>query len=183
MLATLERGITGGKWYSLIDKLYPQTTLRLAFDAVAANRGAAGIDHVGIKHYAANLDANLARLTEVCVPAVTGRRRSDGTTSLNREASRCAPWGYRRCRTGWCKPLCAWSSNRPFERDFAAHSYGFRPNRGCKDALRRVDALLKSGHVHVVDADLKSYFDTIPKDRLLALVANKVADSRILGLV
>src|ERR1700689_2060286 len=64
MLAALARGITGGKWYSLIDKLYPETTLRLAFDAVAANRGAAGVDHVGIEHYAANLDANLARLSE-----------------------------------------------------------------------------------------------------------------------
>jgi RNA-directed DNA polymerase len=54
---------------------------------------------------------------------------------------------------------------------------------GCKDALRRVDELLKAGYVHVVDADLKSYFDTIPKDRLLALVAGKVADGRILKLV
>ena len=60
-----------------------------------------------------------------------------------------------------------------FERDFAAQSYGFRPGRGCKDALRRVDELLKAGHVHVVDADLKSYFDTIPKDRLMALVARR----------
>jgi RNA-directed DNA polymerase len=70
-----------------------------------------------------------------------------------------------------------------YERDFAAHSYGFRPGMGCKDALRRVDELLKTGYVHVVDADLKSYFDTIPKDRLLALVAGKVADGRILKLV
>jgi RNA-directed DNA polymerase len=70
-----------------------------------------------------------------------------------------------------------------FERDFAAQSYGFRPGRGCKDGLRRVDELLRAGHVHVVDADLKSYFDTIPKDRLLAMVAGKVADGRILSLV
>src|SRR5271166_2674430 len=54
---------------------------------------------------------------------------------------------------------------------------------GCKDALRRVDELLKAGYTHVVDADLTSYFDTIPKDRLLALVAGKVADGRILALV
>jgi len=70
-----------------------------------------------------------------------------------------------------------------FERDFAAHSYGFRPGRGCKDALRRVEGLLKAGYIHVVDADLKSYFDTIPKDRLLALVGKKVLDGRILALV
>jgi RNA-directed DNA polymerase len=46
-----------------------------------------------------------------------------------------------------------------FERDFAEHSYGFRPGRGCKDALRRVDQLLKEGYTYIVDADLKSYFD------------------------
>ena len=46
-----------------------------------------------------------------------------------------------------------------FERDFAAHSYGFRPNRGCKDALRRVQELLNAGYNIIVDADLKSYLD------------------------
>jgi RNA-directed DNA polymerase len=70
-----------------------------------------------------------------------------------------------------------------FERDFAEHSYGFRPGRGCKDALRRVDQLLKDGYTYVVDADLKSYFDTIPHDRLLSLVGQKVSDGRVLNLL
>jgi RNA-directed DNA polymerase len=70
-----------------------------------------------------------------------------------------------------------------FERQFAAHSYGFRPGRGGKDALRRVDELLRAGSVHVVDADLRSYFDTIPHDRLLALIRPKVSDGRVLGLI
>ena len=70
-----------------------------------------------------------------------------------------------------------------FETEFAGHSYGFRPGRGAKDALRRVATLLKAGHVWVVDADLKSYFDTIPHERLLALVQARVADGRVLALV
>ena len=70
-----------------------------------------------------------------------------------------------------------------FEKEFAEHSYGFRPGRSCKDALRRVDALLGSGHVWVVDADLKSYFDTIPHDRLMSLVKEHVADGRVLALL
>jgi RNA-directed DNA polymerase len=70
-----------------------------------------------------------------------------------------------------------------FETDMAEHSYGFRPGRGAKDALRRVDRLLKTGHDWVVDADLKSYFDTIPHERLLALVKERVADGRVLALV
>ena len=70
-----------------------------------------------------------------------------------------------------------------FERDFAAQSYGFRPGRGCKDALARVDQLRKAGYRYVVDADLKSYFDTIPHDRLLEQLRRKVADGRVLALV
>jgi RNA-directed DNA polymerase len=70
-----------------------------------------------------------------------------------------------------------------FEVEFCEHSYGFRPGRGAKDALRRVDGLLKAGHRLVVDADLQSYFDTIPHDRLMALLERRVADGRILGLV
>ena len=70
-----------------------------------------------------------------------------------------------------------------FERDFSEHSYGFRPGRGCKDALRRVDQLLKSGCVHVVDADLKGYFDTIPHDRLLKRLGTKITDGTLLSLI
>src|SRR6516225_8732933 len=70
-----------------------------------------------------------------------------------------------------------------FERDFAAQSYGFRPRRSCKDALRRVDTLLKQGYHWVVDADLKSYFDTIPHSTLMDRVREKVADGKALRLL
>jgi RNA-directed DNA polymerase len=70
-----------------------------------------------------------------------------------------------------------------FETEFAGNSYGFRPGRGAKDALRRVDTLLKAGHDWVVDADLKSYFDTIPHGRLMALIKERVADGRVLAVV
>jgi RNA-directed DNA polymerase len=70
-----------------------------------------------------------------------------------------------------------------FEREFAEHSYGFRPRRGCKDALRRVDHLLKQGYVYVVDADLKSYFDTIPHGPLMGRVGERIADRRVLTLI
>jgi RNA-directed DNA polymerase len=70
-----------------------------------------------------------------------------------------------------------------FERGFAEHSYGFRPGRGCKDALRRVEELLKAGYTYIIDADLKSYFDEIPHDRLLVLIRQKVSDGRVLALI
>jgi RNA-directed DNA polymerase len=70
-----------------------------------------------------------------------------------------------------------------FEKEFAAHSYGFRPGKGCKDALRRVDHLLKSGYRYVVDADLKSYFETIPHELLMKQLATRVADGPVLKLI
>ncbi len=69
-----------------------------------------------------------------------------------------------------------------WEVKFAVHSYGFRPGRSCKDALRRVQGLLRSGHKWVVDADIQSYYDSIDHGRLLAEVAKEVADGKVLGL-
>jgi len=70
-----------------------------------------------------------------------------------------------------------------FERDFAPHSYGFRPGRGCKDALRRVQELRRQGYVHVVDADLKGYFDSIPHAGLMKRLGEKLADGSLLRLI
>ncbi len=71
-----------------------------------------------------------------------------------------------------------------FEYEFAEQSYGFRPGRGCKDALRSgVEQLLEAGYTHIVDADLKSYFDTIPHERLMTLVGQKVSDGCVLNLI
>src|SRR5690606_8687386 len=70
-----------------------------------------------------------------------------------------------------------------FEKEFAPHSYGFRPGRGCKEALRHVDKLLKSGRLHVVDVDLKGYFDSIPHLPLMERVREHIADGRVLKLI
>jgi len=70
-----------------------------------------------------------------------------------------------------------------FERDFAAQSYGFRPGRGAKEALRRVEELLKGANHWVVDADIKGYFDSIPHHKLMEKVAIKISDGRVLKLI
>ena len=70
-----------------------------------------------------------------------------------------------------------------FEKEFLKTSYGFRPGRGCKDALKEVDRRLKEGHIWVVDADVKSYFDTIPHDLLMGRIREKVSDGKILNLI
>lgn len=183
MLAALDEGVKGGKWYSLIDKLYPETTLRAAFTQVAANRGAAGVDHVTIERYARELDANLKRLSEELRHGLY-RPQSIRRHYIPKPGSKeKRPLGIPTVRDRVVQTALRMVLEPIFERDFAAQSYGFRPGRGCKDALRRVNELLGAGYVFIVDADLKSYFDTIPQDRLQALIGRKVADGRILALI
>jgi RNA-directed DNA polymerase len=183
MLTALEQGVKGGKWFSLIDKVHPERTLDAAFSRVAANRGAAGVDHVTITMFANHLGDNLRHLSE-------GLRRGDYRPQQIRRHSipkpgsqELRPLGIPTVGDRVVQTALLMALEPIFERDFAEHSYGFRPGRGCKDALRRVDELLKAGYTSIVDADLKSYFDTIPHDRLLALVGQKVSDGRVLTLI
>jgi RNA-directed DNA polymerase len=183
MLTALEEGVKGGKWYSLIDKVHPEATLRAAFKEVSANQGAAGCDHVTIEQFADDLDTKLQRLSE---ELRTGRYRPQPIRRhwIPKPGSQeKRPLGIPTVRDRVVQTALRAVLEPIFEREFAAHSYGFRPGRGCKDALRRVDELLKAGYGHVVDADLKSYFDTIPHDRLLAAVGRKVTDGRVLRLL
>jgi RNA-directed DNA polymerase len=157
--------------------------LEEAFARVRANKGAAGVDHVTIEHYAKDEDANLACLSEE-LRTGSYRPQSIRRHYIPKPGSReLRPLGIPTVRDRVAQTALRMVLEPIFERDFAAHSYGFRPGRGCKDALRRVDELLKAGYVHIVDADLQSYFDTIPKDRLLAMVGRKVADGRLLALI
>jgi RNA-directed DNA polymerase len=70
-----------------------------------------------------------------------------------------------------------------FEKEFLSISYGFRPGRGCKDALREVDRLLKEGYTWVLDADVKSYFDSIPHDLLMERMRERLSDGKVLHLI
>jgi RNA-directed DNA polymerase len=183
MLTALVEGVKGGKWFSLIDKVTRQRALDKAFLQVAANEGAAGVDHVTIPMFEAHLDKELRRLSEELRngnyrPQAIRRRYIPKPGSQEMR-----PLGIPTVRDRVVQTALRMALEPIFEREFAEHSYGFRPKRGCKDALRRVDQLLKAGYSYVVDADLKSYFDTIPHDRLLALVGQKVSDGRVLSLI
>jgi RNA-directed DNA polymerase len=183
MLTALEEGVKGGKWFSLIDKVIPQRTLEAAFWKVAANKGAAGVDHVTITMFETRLDDELRRLSESLRDG-TYRPQAIRRHYIPKPGSQeMRPLGIPTVRDRVVQTALRMALEPIFERDFAEHSYGFRPGRGCKDALSRVDERLKAGYTYVVDADLKSYFDTIPHDRLMALVGQKVSDGRVLSLI
>jgi len=183
MLTALEQGVQGGKWFRLIDKVYAATNLAAAYKRVAANKGAAGVDHVTIGAFGRHLEKNLRWLGEVmqkqryCPQAV----RRVWIPKPGRKVKR--PLGIPTVRDRVVQAALRNVLEPIFERDFAQHSYGFRPQRGCKDALRRVDTLVKCGYHYVVDADLQSYFDTIPHDRLVERIREKVRDGRVLSLI
>jgi RNA-directed DNA polymerase len=183
MLTALETGVKGGKWFSLIDKVHPQRTLRTAFSQVAANQGASGVDHVTIPMFETHLDEELSRLSEqlrngTYRPQAIRRHYIPKPGTQEKR-----PLGIPTIRDRVVQTALRMVIEPIFEHEFAEQSYGFRPGRGCKDALRRVDELLKSGYSYIVDADLKSYFDTIPHDRLMTLVGQKVSDGRMLTLI
>ena len=183
MLTALEQGVKGDKWFSLIDKIHPERTLRAAFSQVAANKGAAGVDHVTVKMFDDRLEENLKRLSEDLQSGLYRPQQIRRHYIPKPGSKEKRPLGIPTVRDRVVQTAVLNALEPIFEREFAEHSYGFRPGRGCKDALRRVDQLLKAGYTYVVDADLKSYFDTIPHDRLLALVAQKVSDGRVLSLI
>jgi RNA-directed DNA polymerase len=183
MLTALDQGVKGGRWYSLMDKVYSKRNLAAAFERVRANRGAAGVDHVTVATFEARLDDNLDRL-HGSLKGGTYRPQAIRRVWIPKPGRReKRPLGIPTVRDRVVQTALRSVLEPIFERDFAEHSYGFRPGRGCRDALRRVKSLLNAGYTHVVDADLKSYFDTIPHDRLVGRVRTKVSDGRVLALL
>lgn len=183
MLTALEQGAKGEKWFRLIDKVFAERNLWAAFQQVAKNDGAAGVDHVTVRDFEKRLPDSVWELSDALkagtfTPQAIRRVQipKPGTTETR-------PLGIPTVRDRVVQTAIVNVIEPIFERDFAEHSYGFRPGRGCKDALRRVDQLLKAGYVHVVDADLKGYFDSIPHNRLMTLVESKVADGPVLRLI
>ncbi len=182
MLAALGNGVKGNKWFSLIDKVYRQSTLKAAWEQVKANRGAAGIDRQSIEGFAANAERYLNELAKdlqedryqaqavrrVDIPKAGGKTRPLGIPTVK---DRIVQTAVKRV----IEPI--------FENEFLPTSYGFRPGRGCKDALREVDKHLKEGYTHVVDADLKGYFDSIPHSLLKERIEERISDGRLLELL
>lgn len=182
MLEALENGVKGGMWYSLIDKVHKPANLWSAWCKTAKNHGSAGVDDITIDQFEREVEANLDYLAGQLRQG-TWRPKPIRRTYIAKSDGKQRPLGIPTVRDRIVQGAVRQVIEPIFEKEFAPHSYGFRPGRGCKDALRRVDQLLKSGHRYVVDADLKSYFDTIPHGRLMAEVGKRVADGRVLKLI
>lgn len=183
MLTTLIQGVEGGKWFRLFDKVFSERNLLAAFQQVAKNDGAPGVDHVTVREFARQLPDSIWELSDRLKAGAFRPQEIKRVHIPKPGTNETRPLGIPTVRDRVVQAAIVNVIEPIFERDFAEQSFGFRPGRSCKDALRRVDELLKEGYVHIVDADLKGYFDSIPHDRLMARLQEKIADGPVLSLI
>jgi RNA-directed DNA polymerase len=182
MISALVNGVRGGRWFSLIDKVFAPKTLAVAWEKVRTNGGASGVDGESVKRFEARRDEYLAELSEAL-------RRGDYQPQAVRRVEipkgdgRMRPLGIPTVKDRVVQTAMKLVIEPIFETKFLPTSYGFRPGRGCKDALREVDRLLGEGFAVVVDADLKGYFDSIPHGKLMERVEAHISDGRLLALL
>jgi RNA-directed DNA polymerase len=183
MLEALENGVKGNKWYSLMDKVWHPTHLQMGAWQVIRNDGAPGVDHRSCEQLEQELGSEVALLE---------RRLREGTyrpqavkrvwiEKAGRPEKR--PLGIPTVRDRVVQATLRNVIEPIFEAEFAEHSYGFRPGRGARQALERVEGLLHAGQTWVVDADIQGYFDNIPQDRLMELLRQRISDGGVLTLV
>lgn len=173
----------GYKFYVLYDKLFLPYMLRQAWDQVKSNGGSAGIDGlsvsdieaIGVSTYLSELSEELRKRTykpqavkRVMIPKANGGERPLGIPVIKDRIAQTA-----------CKMLL----EPIFEADFEESSYGFRPNRSSRNAMAAIKTHLASGKTSVLDADLSKYFDTIPHDKLMIVLKERITDPRILDLI
>jgi len=182
MVSALVNGVKGGCWFSLIDKVYAPATLALAWGRVRANGGAAGVDGVSVERFAARSGEYLAEVSQA-LRAGTYRPQPVRRVEIPKGDGRTRPLGIPAVKDRIVQTAVKLVIEPIFEVGFLDGSYGFRPGRGCRDALREVDRLLKEGRTFVVDADLEGYFDSIPHDRLMEQVQARISDGRLLDLL
>ena len=147
MLTALENGVKGGKWYSLMDKVCSLANLRRRLCAGQGEpRRSPGVDHQTIEMFEERLEHNLLAVWQSRSRSGTYRPQAIERVWIPKPGrNEKRPLGIPTVHDRVVQAALRNVLEPIFERDFADHSYGFRPGRGCKDALRRVDALLKAG--------------------------------------
>lgn len=182
MLAALGNGVKGGKWHSLMDKIYAERTLQIAWQRVKSNRGAAGIDKISIERFESKA-AQYLREIQQQLQSGTYQPQAVKRVTIPKAGGGPRPLGIPTVKDRVVQMAIKLVIEPIFEHSFRDSSHGFRPGRGCKDALRAVDEWLKAGYPWVVDADIKGYFDHIRHDLLMSKIGESLADRRLLSLL
>lgn len=172
------------RFYALYDKIWRADILMFAFRLVRANKGSPGVDgmnfadieqKIGVEKFLLELAQDLKEKTykpdpvrRVMIPKADGSMRPLGIPTIR---DRVAQMAVKLI----IEPI--------FEADFCDTSYGFRPKKSAHDAVDDIANALWKGYTQVIDADLSKYFDTIPHDKLLKVVAERIVDGGILHII
>jgi RNA-directed DNA polymerase len=183
MLNRLESTQEQTVWWALWDKVCSPENLDAAILKVIVNKGSAGVDNQTTHQLAQDWDRNRNQLLGELragqyQPLPVKRVWIDKAGSKDKR-----PLGVPAVRDRAVQTALRAVMEPIFEKDFSDRSYGFRPGRGCLQALERVESLLQAGHTWIVDADIKAYFDSIPQDKLLEQIERRIADGTVLRLI
>lgn len=183
MLNRLERTQEQTVWWALWDKVRSPENLDAAILKVIVNRGSAGVDNQSTHQLGQDWDQNRNQLLEELragkyQPQPAKRVWIDKLGSKDKR-----PLGVPTVRDRAVQTALRAVIEPIFEQDFSDRSYGFRPGRGCLQALEQVESLLQAGYTWIVDADVKAYFDSIPQDKLLEQIERRIADGTVLRLI
>jgi RNA-directed DNA polymerase len=183
MLAALEGGMKESKWFSLIDKVCRERTLELAWQKVRSNAGACGVDGITVKRFEKDSMTRLLAVKERLSKGSYQPKPVKRVWIPKPGSAEKRPLGIPTVTDRIVQAATRMIIEPIFESRFHPQSYGFRPGRGCKDGLREVWRLLRSGYTHVVEIDIRKFFDNISHDKLMELVQERIADQRILRLI
>lgn len=190
-LSQLQRGLyrkakqePGYRFYILYDKLQLDYVLEESWKRVRANAGEPGVDGISIKTLVkgGQYKELLAELKEE-LREETYRPQAVRRAYIKKENGKLRPLGIPTVRDRIVQTACKLVMEPIFEADFEDSSYGFRPKRSSKGAIKQIKQELQSGRTEVLDADLSSYFDTIPHTKLLKTVALRISDSKMMRLL
>jgi RNA-directed DNA polymerase len=181
MLRALDNNVKGSKWYSLKDKICRHSTMLEGYGKVFVNNGGCGVDNETIQMFDHNWEKNLQSLktkleSGVYQPIPVKRVYIEKPGSKDKR-----PLGIPTVRQRIVENAFKYALEPIFEREFLDCSYGFRPKRSAKEALREVTKSLKEGYHFVIDADIKGYFDTIDHNLLMSFIKEKIADKWVLN--
>lgn len=171
------------KFYILYDKMFIPYLLQAAYNKVKANGGSPGIDGQDFKDIEENGREKFLNELGEDLRKRTYKPQAVKRVWIDKANGGKRPLGIPTIRDRVAQTVCKMIIEPIFEADFEDSSFGFRPDRSSKDAMKSIKENLLEGRTEILDADIESYFDTIPHDKLMKVLQMRIADQRILHLI